>query len=289
MGLAFRVPAFTLSLVAGTLCAPAASSAGQGEPFVIDGRGYDSERFTEWRLPSSLRELSGLAVDSRGRLFGHDDEHAVVYQIDHREGRFVKRFSLGRPVAAGDFEGIVWIDDEVVLTTSDGDLYIAREGDDRQAVPYRVVRTGLGALCEIEGVEWVADERLLLFACKRPRAERLHGRVSILAWSLDRQALDEARSISIPLALVRERLGVRQLALSGIARSEETGTLVVVAARQRAVLAISPQGEVLMAIRLPSGYGTKQMEGVALLPGGELVIGSEGADRGYLRVYPGKR
>jgi uncharacterized protein YjiK len=279
---ALRVPALTLMLAA----LPFVTPAGHAGQWVIDGRRYDSERFVEWRLPASLRELSGLAVDGRGRLFGHDDEHAIVYQIDHQEGRFVKRFGLGRPVAAGDFEGIVWIDDEVVLTTSDGDLYIAAEGDDRQAVPYRVVRTGLGKLCEIEGVEWNPDGRLLLFACKRPRAEHLKGTVSILAWSLDHRMLDEARSISFPIASVRERIGVRRLAPSGIARASQTGTLVLVAAQQRALLVISPEGEVLTAVRLPLGYGTQQMEGVALLPDGELVIGSEGDEHGYLRVYP---
>jgi streptogramin lyase len=31
-----------------------------------------------WKLPRSLDEISGLAVDARGRVFAHDDERAAV-------------------------------------------------------------------------------------------------------------------------------------------------------------------------------------------------------------------
>jgi uncharacterized protein YjiK len=259
------------------------------EPFEVDGYRYDSERFVEWRLPRSLRELSGLTADERGRLFGHDDERAIVYQIDYEQGRFAKRFSFGRPPVSGDFEGIAWMDGELVLTTSDGDLYIGAEGEDRQAVPYRLVRTGLGALCEIEGLDWVPAQRVLLFACKTPRVDRLEDRVSVLAWSLDDEALDEARSVSIPLARVQEHADLRRVAPSGIARSPVSGALLLVAGRQRALLAVSSGGERLAGWVFERAAGTQQMEGIAMLPDGKLIIGSEGDAHGYLRVYQGER
>ena len=49
------------------------------------------------RLPRRLREISGLAVTSDGRLFGHDDERAVIYEIDVEGGQIVKSFAIGDP------------------------------------------------------------------------------------------------------------------------------------------------------------------------------------------------
>ena len=48
------------------------------------------------RLPAELREVSGLAVDSHGRLFTHQDETSAVYEVDPGTGSVVRRFHVGR-------------------------------------------------------------------------------------------------------------------------------------------------------------------------------------------------
>ena len=58
-----------------------------------------------WELPKALQEISGLAVDSAGRIFAHDDEQAIIYQIDPATHRVVKRFSFGRARAARGLRG----------------------------------------------------------------------------------------------------------------------------------------------------------------------------------------
>ena len=60
----------------------------------------------EWLLPHALQEISGLALTSDDRLLVHDDELGQVWEIDYRRGVLVKRFSIGRGVVKGDFEGI---------------------------------------------------------------------------------------------------------------------------------------------------------------------------------------
>jgi uncharacterized protein YjiK len=286
---AARLGAAACAVIAASAAVAVAAAPEPAREFSIGEYRYSTDRFVEWRLPRRLRELSGLTTDARGRLFGHDDERAVIYEIDFREGALVKRFALGQPPVKGDFEGITWIDGEFYLTTSDGDVYIAREGEDREAVPYRVVRTGLGALCEIEGLDWDPDRRLLLFACKRPRAERLRRHATILAWSLDRGVLDEENTLSLPWRQFEAHLGTRRLQPSGIVRTPRGDALVVVAARQQALVVLERDGSIRFAARLEDAPGTQQMESVALTPDGNLIVGSEGKERGYLRVYGGER
>ncbi|PLX31312.1 MAG: hypothetical protein C0600_06030 [Ignavibacteria bacterium] len=60
----------------------------------------------QFELPKRLKEISGLAVDDRGRLFAHDDESGIVYQLDPMTGKIVKSFRLGRTLVTEDFEGI---------------------------------------------------------------------------------------------------------------------------------------------------------------------------------------
>ena len=47
-----------------------------------------------WVMPDKLKEISGLALTEDGRLLGHGDEHAHVFEIDYRRGVIVKEFTL---------------------------------------------------------------------------------------------------------------------------------------------------------------------------------------------------
>ena len=160
-----------------------------------------------WELPKELDEISGLAADGGGRLFAHGDERAIVYQLDPASHRVLKRVAFGHPAVHGDFEGIALADDRVVLTTSDGVLYLAREGSDGEAVQYTVRDTGVGRRCEVEGLAYEPSERILLLACKLPRVESLKGRVAVYAWSLERQALVPDPRFLVPLSQITGRLG----------------------------------------------------------------------------------
>jgi hypothetical protein len=57
----------------------------------------------QWRLPDKLKEISGLALSSDGRLFAVADEMAVVYEINYTDGKLVRAFALGDPPVPGDF------------------------------------------------------------------------------------------------------------------------------------------------------------------------------------------
>jgi hypothetical protein len=238
-----------------------------------------------WELPSSLREISGLAVDSAGRVFAHDDERAIIYQLDPAARRIVKRFSFGRPAARGDFEAIAVAGEQLILTTSDGVLYAGREGEDGAAVPFTVQATGAGRLCEIEGMVYPPGERALLFACKEPRTRALRGHFAVLRWSLERKALDPRPCIFFPLADLTRDLEVSEFHPSEMVRLAGSGRYLVLASREHAIAEVDEQGKVVAVARLRH-RDHPQAEGLAVAKDGSLLVSDEGGNgRGTVSVY----
>ncbi|MGB5344848.1 MAG: SdiA-regulated domain-containing protein [Woeseia sp.] len=244
----------------------------------------DADHMEQWRLPERLQEVSGLALTSDERLLAVADEKAVVFEIDVDKRRLVKAFALGDPVLRGDFEGIAIVDDEVILITSDGDLYRSREGDDGEQVEYTLTETGLGKRCEIEGLAAHAARQELLIACKQPRNGMQ--RVPIFVWSLPNAALIEERTIDLPLGPISKAIRERRLNPSGIAIDPQTGNLLLVAARQRAIVELTSEGRLLSVVSLPLAHRHRQPEGIEIMRDGRLLIADEGGNhKARLAVY----
>lgn len=268
-----------LLLLLGTL----SGCGGSDADFSIGGHRYPANGLTQWALPDELREVSGLALDGAGRLFAHGDEVALIVELDYRQGRAVKRFALGDPPRPGDYEGIAWAGSTLFLVTSDGDLLEAGEADDGGHVDYRLHRTGLGKRCEIEGLDVDADRGLLLMPCKTARKKRLRGTLTVLAWSLQ----DRAPAPEHDFQVRWPKLGGERLALhpSALTRAAN-GNLLLAAARQRALLELTPGGELVTLLTLPQDRGHVQMEGIAVTADGDLIIADEGQGaRGRLSIY----
>jgi uncharacterized protein YjiK len=238
-----------------------------------------------WELPKALQEISGLAVDSAGRIFAHDDEQAIVYQLDPATHRVVKRFSFGAPAVRGDFEAIAVVGRQVILTTSDGVLYAGREGRDGESVPYVTQATGVGRECEVEGMAYEPAGRALLFVCKEPRTAALVGHLTLLRWSLDRKALDPRPRIFLRLSEITRELKRPGFHPSELLRVAGSGHYLVLSAREHAIAEITPAGKVVAVARLRRG-DHRQAEGLAFGAGGALLISDEGAGRrGTISVY----
>ncbi|MEQ8860251.1 MAG: hypothetical protein RIC56_16560 [Pseudomonadales bacterium] len=274
-----RLLVLTMTIVAG--CSERDAS------FDIAGYRYPYAGLTQWALPRALREVSGLALDADGRLFAHADEVAVVFELDYRDGRVIKRFALGDPPRPGDYEGIAWVGATLYLVTSDGELLEALEGEDGGHVDFRLHRTGFGRRCEVEGLDYDARQGSLLLLCKTPREKALRGMIALLAWS-------PARRGAVPEHDVLATWppgGSADAALnpSALTRSGATGNYVVAAARQYALLEISAAGTVVDAITLARDQHP-QMEGIAMTDDGDLIVADEGKNkRGRLSVYAAAR
>lgn len=237
----------------------------------------------QWRLPGRLREISGLALSEDGRLFAIEDERAIVYELDADEGRLIKAFALGDPVLRADIEGVAVLGETFVLVTSDGELLFADEGEDGEQVPWDSVPTGLGATCEVEGLDAVPGEERLLIACKEPRDGGT--RLFVHSWT-PADGLQPDATIELPMADILTSLGKRRVNPSGIVVDAASGNLLLVAARQRALVELEADGTFVRALRLPLGDRHHQPEGIELGADGKLVIADEGGNRkARLAVY----
>ncbi len=275
-------------LALGLIQGAAPSAAGQADdprPARPSLEEYDFSSPDAWtELPARLREISGLASTPDGRLFAHDDESAIIYEIDPHGGHLLKAWALGEITVRGDFEGLAVAGDRFFLVSSDGRLYEAVEGGDGERVGFQRHETGVGRRCEVEGLAHDPVERALVLVCKTTRDPSLAGFVALFRWSLDRRRTDTGITL-ISVAALSERIPGRGFHPSGLERHPERGTYFVVAARERAIAEVTRSGLVRAVAPLP-GRAHRQAEGVTFGAGGALYIADEGGSRrGRLTRY----
>ncbi|MBT8487459.1 MAG: hypothetical protein HKN72_02060 [Gemmatimonadetes bacterium] len=237
---------------------------------------YDLDSFqVRYDLPGGLDEVSGLALDDEGRLFAHDDERAVIYEVDVETGRVSAGFRVGETAVRGDFEGIAVVGDRFFLASSTGMLYEFRETSPRSPTEYRRTDTELGSRCEVEGLAHHEVDESLLVACKETPDER-----HIV---IHRLALDPSRGVLEPIRVQKQGLraagGTRNFSPSAIALDPRTGHLVLLAARQEQILEITMGGEIISLFRLSKSRHPRP-EGLEFAPGGLLLIADEKDEAG---------
>jgi uncharacterized protein YjiK len=226
----------------------------------------------EWIMPPELREISGLALTSRGTVLTHDDNIGRVYEIDPKTGILLKGFSLAGGVR-GDFEAITIAGSDVYLLRSNGKIYRFKEGPDASQVPYSLYDTGLGKECEFESMAFEADSSRLLLVCKK---------------FLQKQAPKELLIYRIPLPLGdRSAITAMQVAMKDVVGSNKwknfhpsdinidpiTRNYVIVASREKGLIVVTPDGEVVRSEPLPGDH--RQAEGVAITPDSLLLVSDE--------------
>jgi uncharacterized protein YjiK len=268
------------------ILAAADASGPQAPPGVLAHYELSATAGVRHALPQALAEISGLATGADGRLFAHGDERAIVYQLDPQSGRVVTRFWLGRSGIQGDFEGIAIAGERFFLVESQGTLYEFREGRDREPVRYHAVATGLAGRCEVEGLAYDARTDALLLACKTTSGAALRNHVVVFSFSLAEMKLEPTPRLRIPLGALAP-LGLKESFHASGIEVHPSGSLVLVAARDGAILEVSRDGRLLFARRLERRWHP-QAEGIAFLRDGSLVLADEAQSGGTatLSVYP---
>jgi len=232
-----------------------------------------------WILPREMREVSGLALTSDGRLLAHGDERGRVYVIDPRGGALLKSFGIGNgdADASADFEGITVAQGRIFMVASNGKLYEFAEGEDGQRVAVIVHDTRLGHECEFEGVAFDSTRGILVLPCKTVGSKQLRDHLVLYRWRLGGSGDSTLAPLTIPLTSVIGSNRWKGLHPSDIAVDPATGNYVLVAAQEKALIEITPSGDVVRAMPLPGKHG--QAEAVALTPDGILIVGDEATNR----------
>ena len=253
---------------------------------LLEKYSLEAESVMQWRLPDRLNEISGLALTPSGRLLAVDDEVAIIYELDFDDGGIVKKFAFGKPVVKGDFEGIAVADDLVYLTTSTGRVYVAAEGADGQRVTFDNFDTELGEYCEIEGLVQSTDNTRLYFLCKKVRKKYRANGLKLFAWDIAARKMLPDESITLPEREVVQRLRIDRFSPTGVTIDEHSGNWIIVASRQRVLVEVNADGELVNARHLELATRHRQAEGIELANDGRLLIADEGGThRGRLAVY----
>jgi uncharacterized protein YjiK len=227
-----------------------------------------------WVLPRDLREISGLALTTNGRMLMHGDEDGEVWEVDYRRGVLIKEFSLGDKRVKGDFEGITVANGLVFMLASNGKLYEFQEGANGAHVAYKVEDTGLKADCEFEGVAFDPAINALLLACKHIHDKEIQDAVVIYRWSLNSDTTSRLTRMIVPVGDALAANGWKQLNPSDITIDPLTGNYVLVASLEKALISITPAGALVFARPLPASH--PQPEGVAITKDGILMVSDEG-------------
>ena len=242
---------------------------------LLDELGISEGSGVQVALPRGLEEISGLATTPDGRLLAHDDERAVVYEVDPRNGTIVKSFRVGLRGLPGDFEGIAVAGSRIFLVTSQGELLEFREGEAGSSVRYRIHRTGVGRLCEVEGLAWDEARNCLLLPCKTVRTRDFRGHLVVLGVDASTLEVHPVPRVFIPLGDLKDAGLDDEFHPSAVEVHPTSGHLLLASARNEALLELSPGGS-LLAGRELSKKDHPQTEGLALLPAGGLVLADEG-------------
>jgi uncharacterized protein YjiK len=236
-------------------------------------------------LPKILKEISGVAVTKDGRVFAHNDERAIICQIDVNSGEIIKSFSVGKKALHEDFEEITIVDKKFYLITSDGYLIEFTEGRDKGSVDYKRYDTGLTASYNIEGMCYDDETNSLILACKDYPGEGYNGYRNCYSFSLASKKLEKRPRFVLPVKYITGKLGTKDFKPSGISKNPDSGSFFIISANDNGIIEVSPDGKVIAQSRLPK-HIHEQPEGIAFLPDKTLLISDEGKTVGSITKYP---
>jgi len=238
-----------------------------------------AQLLARWILPRDLGEISGLALTPDGWVYAHGDERGEVFLIDPRRGTVLKRFTVGTldAEAQDDFEGMTLADGRIFMVASTGRLYEFAEGAADERVRFSAHDTQLEGKCEFEGVAYDATLQAFLLACKDVAGRALRDHLVLYRWRLPRSPGEPLEPLTIPLTTVIGTNPWKSLHPSDITVDPATGNYVIVAAQEKALIVITPLGEVVRATTLPGVHA--QAEAIALTADGLLIVGDEATSR----------
>lgn len=244
------------------------------------------ENQAQIKLSHKLREISGIVFDKKGRLFCHDDERAVIYQLDPSTGDILKIFTFGLFIKRGDFEDITIAGDTFYMVESGGTIYEFREGSDKEQVDYNVYDTNLDKNPDVEGICFDPKENTLLLALKGDPGAGLdkNEKRAVYSFSLTTKKLNPKPRFILDINTILTESKEKDFAPSAITYNPVNDHFYIIAAVGNVMVEINRQGKIVTLTKLSSKIH-EQPEGIAFQDPSHLFISDEGKKHGTLTIY----
>ncbi len=246
---------------------------------------YNLKNLKQFKISAYLKEISGLAASDDGRIFCHDDERGIVYQLDYADGKIVKRFAIGNSIPNRDFEGIAIVKDKFYLIASSGDIYEFNEVKNGKNSKSKIYKTGLTVSNNIEGLCYDPLTNSLLIACKGYPGKNLKGYRAVYSYNLKEKKLKSKPRFLLSIKHLDKKYGLKNFSPAAIEYNLKTGTFFILSSQVKAVIEVSPDGNVLNGISL-SGKTHDQPEGITFTKEMKMLISDEGREgHGTITIY----
>ena len=249
-------------------------------------QGFNKKNAIEIKLPPQLNEISGICFSDDGKLFGHNDEEGVVYQIDFKTGKIIKAFQLGAIGVEADFEDIAIVKDKFFLIASNGILYEFSEGKNLEKVDFKEIDLHFSSKFNIEGLCFDKNTESLLIAAKEYPGKKYKGNRAVYSYSLKTKKINKTPRFLISLKKLEKKFGIKDFYPSAITQIQSSGNFYILSSKGHpALIEINAEGKLIDQIKLSSKQHP-QPEGIAIDKNFDIFISDEGAGgTGKITIY----
>ncbi len=227
-----------------------------------------------YTLPKELKEISGLTYYKDEKLLCVQDEEAVVYVFDTKTGKVVQNFGFG---GYGDFEGIEYVDGQVHVLESNGNLFQFEP----ESTQIEKTKTDLPKKTEVEGLGYDPKIKRLLIAVKNGKGS---SDKAVYSFDLLNRAVYKEMSLNDE-QLKGAGIDPKTFKPSGIAVHPITGEWYMLTSAGKRLLITNQKANIIYSEPLdPKAF--RQPEGICFAPNGDLYISSEGdGGKGYILKF----
>lgn len=232
-----------------------------------------------FKLPSDLKEISGLSGYNQDTVLAIQDEDGEVFMINTKTGEIVRSMTFGKD---RDYEGIARKGDTVYVLERDGDLhqFTIEAGVDKY--DSRKIETSFSYRNDTEGIAYDELTNTLLIVPKEqelnPTKEEDY-RHGIYSFDLSKGRLLGQPSFYIDEFEVGEAIYGKRARFafkpSGIAIHPETKDLYLIASVGKIMVVIDRESQIKHIEVLRENI-FRQPEGLDFAANGDLYISSEG-------------
>lgn len=232
-------------------------------------------------LPPSLNEISGLSYLDDNSVIAIQDERAIVYIVDLKDGNITGQIKFG---SSGDYEGIAMVGNTIYVINSSGKLYYFNFNEDEGEVKSDVIETSITIKNDVEGLTYDKENNRLLIACKGKGEignNKAKGK-SIYPLDLETKVLEE-----VPVGSIRKKelepfitadypnMELKNgVGPSGISIHPLSGKTYVLAHDGKAIVILNEEGKIEKYIPLNPGL-FQQPEGICFNEKGDMYISNE--------------